>query len=153
MRRRDLLATAGLATAGALAAPRIGRGAGANVLHFIPQSDLAVLDPVWTAAYVTRNHAMMVFDTLYGMDSAYRNTPQMVAGDTTSGDGLTWDLTLRDGLLWHDGGKVLARDCVASIRRWAARDSFGQTLLAVTDDLSAPDDRTIRFRLRRPFPL
>jgi peptide/nickel transport system substrate-binding protein len=148
MRRRTLLATVGT-----LAAPSIGRGAGAKVLRFIPQSDLAVLDPVWTSAYVTRNHAMMVFDTLYGMDGAYRTTPQMVAGDTTSGDGLTWDLTLRDGLLWHDGGKVLARDCVASIRRWAARDSFGQTLLAVTDDLSAPDDRTIRFRLRRPFPL
>jgi peptide/nickel transport system substrate-binding protein len=148
MRRRTLLATAG-----ALAAPRIGRGAELSVLRFIPQSDLAVLDPIWTAAYVTRNHAMMVFDTLYGMDGAYRSTPQMVAGDTTSDDGLTWNLTLRDGLLWHDGEKVLARDCVASIRRWAVRDSFGQTLLAVTDDLSAPDDRTIRFRLKRPFSL
>ncbi|WP_158924929.1 ABC transporter substrate-binding protein [Acidisphaera sp. S103] len=148
MRRRTLLAAAGV-----LAAPRIGRGAEAAVLRFIPQSDLAVLDPIWTSAYVTRNHAMMVFDTLYGMDGTYRTTPQMVAGDTTSADGLTWALTLRDGLLWHDGGKVLARDCVASIRRWGARDSFGQTLLAVTDDLSAPDDRTIRFRLRRPFPL
>ena len=148
MRRRTFLATAG-----ALAAPRIGRGAEAAVLRFIPQSDLAVLDPLWTSAYVTRNHAMMVFDTLYGMDGAYRTTPQMVAGDTTSADGLTWNLTLRDGLLWHDGEKVLARDCVASIRRWAARDSFGQTLLAVVDDLSAPDDRTIRFRLKRPFPL
>jgi peptide/nickel transport system substrate-binding protein len=148
MRRRTLLATAG-----ALAAPRIGRGAEASVLRFIPQSDLAVLDPIWTAAYVTRNHAMMVFDTLYAMDGAYRTTPQMVAGDTTSADGLIWELTLRDGLLWHDGTAVLARDCVASISRWAARDSFGQTLATVTDDLSAPDDRTIRFRLKRPFPL
>jgi peptide/nickel transport system substrate-binding protein len=112
-----------------------------------------VLDPVWSAAYVTRNHAMMVFDTLYGMDSDYRVTPQMVAGHTVSDDGLTWNLTLRDGLAFHDATPVLARDCVASIRRWAARDSYGQTLMAVTDEVSAPDDRTIRFRLKRPFAL
>jgi peptide/nickel transport system substrate-binding protein len=112
-----------------------------------------VLDPIWTAAYVTRNHAMMVFDTLYGTDTAYRVSPQMVAGDTTEDGGKTWNLTLRDGLLWHNDTKVLARDCVASIRRWGARDSFGQTVMAITDELSAPDDRTIRFRLKRPFPL
>jgi peptide/nickel transport system substrate-binding protein len=148
IRRRTLLAAAS-----ALAAPRIGRGAEQRVLKFIPQSDLSVLDPIWTAAYVTRNHGMMVFDTLYGTDNAYQVSPQMVAGDTTEDDGRTWNLTLREGLLWHDGTKVLARDCVASIRRWGARDSFGQTVLVVTDELSAPDDRTIRFRLKRPFPL
>ena len=153
MRRRTFLVTAGLATAGTLAAPNISRGATASVLRFVPQSDLAVLDPIWTAAYVTRNHAMMVFDTLYGTDTAFRVSPQMVAGDTTTDDGRTVTLTLRDSLQWHDGQKVLARDCVASIRRWGARDSFGQTVLAVTDELSAPDDKTIRFRLKRPFPL
>jgi peptide/nickel transport system substrate-binding protein len=148
MRRRHFLATAG-----ALAAPRIGRGAEASVLRFIPQSDLVVLDPIWTGAYNTRNHGMMVFDTLYGTDQTHRVTPQMAAGHSVSDDGLIWNLTLRDGLLWHDGGKVLARDCVASIRRWGARDPFGQTLLAATDELSAADDKTIRFRLKRPFPL
>jgi len=147
MLRRTLLASAG-----ALAAPRIGSGAKTVVLRFIPQADLAVLDPIWTAAYVTRNHAMMVFDTLYGTDDAYQVSPQMVAGDTTEDDGRTWNLTLRDGLLWHDGEKVLARDCVSSIRRWGARDTFGQTVLAVSDEISAPDDRTIRFRMKRPFP-
>jgi hypothetical protein len=55
---------------------------------------------------------------------------------------------LRDGLMFHDGTKVVARDCVASIRRWGVRDGFGQTLLERTDELSAPDDRTIVFRLR-----
>jgi peptide/nickel transport system substrate-binding protein len=54
--------------------------------------------------------------------------------------------------LWHDGQKVLARDGVGSIRRWGARDTFGQTVLAVSEEISAPDDRTIRFRLKRPFP-
>ena len=149
MRRRSLLAGG----AAALAAPSIGRADPPRVLRFIPQSDLAVLDPVWTTAYVTRNHGLAVFDTLYGTDGAYQPQPQMVAGHTTSAEGLDWAMTLRDGLRFHDGEPVLARDCVASIRRWGARDSFGQTLMAVTDDISAEGDRTIRFRLKQPFPL
>ena len=149
MRRRTLLA----AGAAALAAPRLAGAQNARVLRFIPQTDLTVLDPVWTTVYATREHANMVFDTLYGTDSQYRASPQMVAGHAVEDGGLRWDLTLRDGLLWHDGERVLARDCVASIRRWGQRDPFGQALLDATDELSAPDDRTIRFRLKRPFPL
>jgi peptide/nickel transport system substrate-binding protein len=141
------------ASAAALAMPAIARAQGGRVLKFIPQADLTVLDPIWTTAYVTRNHAFMVFDTLYGQDSSYKASPQMVAGHVVENDGRLWKLTLRDGLKWHDGERVLARDCVASVQRWGRRDAFGQALLAATDELSAPDDRTIQFRLKKPFPL
>ena len=147
IRRRTLLAGAG-----ALALPAIARGAAARVLKFVPQSDLTVVDPVWSTVYVTRNHGYLVFDTLFGMDSSYQIQPQMLAGTTTENDGKLWKLTLRDGLLFHDGTRVTARDCVASIRRWAARDALGGTMMAVTDELSAPDDRTIQFKLKKPFP-
>ena len=113
-----------------LAAPSIAKAEAARVLRFIPQADLAALDPVWTSVYVTRNHGYMVFDTLYGQDSAFRTQPQMVEGATTGRDGLEWRLRLRDGLRFHDGTPVLARDCVASIRRWGRRDAFGQTCAA-----------------------
>jgi peptide/nickel transport system substrate-binding protein len=93
-----------------------------------------------------------VFDTLYGVDENLVASPQMVEGHVVAEDGKRWTLTLRDGLVFHDGERVLARDCVASINRWGARDAFGQQLLAATDELSAPDDRTIVFRLKRPFP-
>ena len=148
--RRRLLQAAG---AGALAAPAIVRAAGETTLRFIPQADLAVVDPVWTSAYVTRNHAFMVFDTLYGQGSAFAPQPQMVTGAVVENDRRTWRLGLRPGLRFHDGTPVLARDCVASINRWGKRDSFGQSLMAATDELSAPDDQTILFRLRAPFPL
>jgi peptide/nickel transport system substrate-binding protein len=153
MKRRDFLSGAAAVTAGALARPAIARAEGSSVLKFIPQADVTVLDPIWTTAYVTRNHGFMVFDQLYGMDASYRIQPQMVAGHTIENDGRLWKLTLRDGLTFHDGQKVLARDCVASIKRWGARDAFGQTIMAVTDELAAPDDRTIQFRLKQPFPL
>ncbi|MFZ4410760.1 MAG: ABC transporter substrate-binding protein, partial [Paracraurococcus sp.] len=142
-----------LATSAALAAPAAVRAQTATTLRFTPQQDLVTLDPVTTTAYISRNHGYMVFDTLYGMDADFQATPQMVDGHVVDDDGRRWTLTLRDGLLWHDGERVLARDCVASIRRWAKRDPFGASLMEATEELSAPDDRTIRFRLKRPFPL
>src|SRR5580700_10507336 len=143
MQRRTLIAAAAT-----LAAPRIARAQAADrVLKFVPQSDVAVLDPIWTTAYVTRNHGYMIFDTLFGTDGAFKASPQMAAGMTTENDGKLVRITLRDGLKFHDGAPVLARDCVASIQRWAKRDTFGQTLLQFTDELSAADDKTIQFRL------
>ncbi|MGI4810085.1 MAG: ABC transporter substrate-binding protein, partial [Janthinobacterium lividum] len=136
-----------------LALPSIGRAAGASTLKFIPQIDLAFLDPHWTTANVTRGHGYLVFDTLYGQDGTFTSSPQMLEGHVVENDGKLWKLTLRPGLMWHDGERVTARDCVASIKRWAARDAFGSALMAVTDELSAPDDRTIQFKLNKPFPL
>ncbi len=150
--RRQLVAAA-VAGPALLAAPQLGRSQPARVLRFVPQADLAVLDPIWTTATVTSTHALMVFDTLYALDEHYRPHPQMVAGHTIDDDGRTWTLRLRDGLRFHDGEPVRGRDAVASIRRWAARDMFGQELLAVADEIAAPDDRTVRLRLKRPFPL
>jgi peptide/nickel transport system substrate-binding protein len=156
MLRRQLLASAGAAAgASILGAPALGQGAAgaARVLKFIPQADLAVLDPILTTAYVTRNHGYMVWDTLYGFDGDYRPQPQMVEGHTVADDGRRITMRLREGLRFHNNEPVRARDAVASIRRWAARDALGQVLMTVTQELSAPDDRTIVFRLSRPFPL
>jgi peptide/nickel transport system substrate-binding protein len=151
MRRRDLLKAAG-ASVVALAAPRIGRAEKASKLVFAPTADLNLLDPIATFARVTRNHAYLVFDTLYGIDTNWTAQPQMVEAHQVEEDGLTWTLRLRDGLRFHDKEPVLARDVVASIRRFAARISFANALMAATEELSAPDDRTVRFRLKRPFP-
>lgn len=152
MKRRSLLQSLAAGATG-LALPAQLRAASATTLRFTPQQDLVTLDPILTTGYITRNHAYMVYDTLYGMDGNYRATPQMVDGHRVEDDGRRWDLTLRDGLRWHDGEPVLARDCVASLERWGKRDVFGRTLMAMTDELSAPDDKTIRFRLKQPFPL
>jgi peptide/nickel transport system substrate-binding protein len=154
MKRRTLLAAPLAAVAAAaLAAPRLARAQGSRVLKFIPQADLTLLDPMATGGFVTRNHAMMVYDTLYGIDSSFTARPQMAAGHVVENDGKQWTITLRPGLRFHDGEPVRAADAVASLRRWAARDSYGQALMAATDELAAPTDTTIRFRLKRPFPI
>src|ERR1700738_5611301 len=151
MKRRELLKSA-VAGAAALAAPAIVRAENQTTVTFVPHADLASLDPVWTTADVTRNFSLAVYDTLYGYDAQYKAQPQMVEGHTTANDGKQWDLTLRDGLKFHDGAPVLARDCVATIMRWAKRYPMGQALIARTDELTAVSDKVIRLRLKRSVP-
>ena len=153
MKRRTLLAAS---AATMLAPPGATLADSKQVLKFVPQADLAVLDPILTTAGVTRSHGYLVFDTLYGVtgpEDGFKAMPQMAAGHRVEDDGRTWRVTLRDGLVFHDGQKVLARDCVASIRRWGVRDTFGQALITRIDEVSASDDKTITFRLKRPFPM
>jgi Bacterial extracellular solute-binding proteins, family 5 Middle len=125
VKRRQFLSTAA-ATIGVSLAPlslHSARASDANrVLKFIPQSDLAILDPLATTAYVTRNHALMVFDTLFGVDEQYNAKPQMIEGYTVENEGKLWRLTLREGLMFHDNEPVLSKDVVASIKRWGKRE-------------------------------
>lgn len=149
IRRRSVLAT----PLAGLAAPAFAQGTRARTLRFVPQANLTSLDPIWTTAAVTENHGWTVFDTLYGMTDDLKVAPQMAEGHTVSDDGRTWLIRLREGLRWHDGERVLARDCAASLARWARRDTFGQSLGAVVEAWEAADDRTIRIRLKSRFPL
>jgi peptide/nickel transport system substrate-binding protein len=145
MRRRDLLKATPL-----LMAPALAR-ADTRPLRFIPNANLSSLDPIWTTALVAQAHGYMIYDTLYGLDATSNLRPQMCAGHDLSADSLTWTFTLRDGLVFHDGVKVLARDCVMSLRRWGSRDSFGQQLIAAANEITIIDDRSFRIQLKKPF--
>ncbi len=148
MRRRAVLKASAL---GLLARPALAQPASARVLKFIPAADVTILDPLVTTAYPTRTHGHMVWDTLYAPDSSLRPRPQMVEGHVVEDGGLNWVFTLRPGLKFHDGERVVAKDAVASIQRWMKRDTHGQTLAARVAEIAAPDDRRIRIRLTRPF--
>ncbi len=149
--RRRLLQGAGALTT--LPMPAVAASERERVLRFIPQIDLVFLDPHYSMTNITRNHGGLVFDQLYGTDGSFKAQPQMAEGHTVENDGRLWRIRLREGLKWHDGPPVLARDCVASINRWGRRDVLGREVLAISDEISAPDDRTIQFRLKHRFPL
>src|SRR4051812_39142504 len=152
MKRRMVLQSAAAISA-ALSAPRIARADGPKTVIFAPHADLASLDPVWTTADITRNYSLAVFDTLFAYDAQFNVQPQMVEGFKAESDGKTWELTLRDGLKFHDGEKVLARDAVATVQRFAKRDPFGQAMMKRVDEISATSDKVIKFRMNKPFPL
>lgn len=144
-------AVLGSASAAALSAPSLAQGA-ARVLRFVPTSDLSSLDPVWTTANVVRHHGFMIYDTLFGLDGGFVPTLQMAEGYAIDDDGRRCTISLRPGLAFHDGTPVLARDVVASLRRWIRRNSGGQFIAANTEELSALDDRRVAFRLKQPQP-
>jgi peptide/nickel transport system substrate-binding protein len=140
------------AAAGVFATPAISQGLGARTVRLVPHADLANFDPIWTTAYIARNAGLLVWDTLYGVDAKLEPQRQMVEAEEVSTDGLTWTFRLRPSLKFHDGEPVLAKDAVASINRWAARDPIGQMIKVIESDLVAVDDRTFRWVLKKPFP-
>ncbi len=146
--RRAVVAIVGLWMMTA-AAPALSE----TVLRVVPHADLRNTDPVWTTAYITRNHGYMVYDTLFALDEEFNVQPQMVDRWLVSADGLTWRFVLRDGLTWHDGQPVTAADCVASLRRWGARDGMGQKLADATRAWRVIDARTFELELVAPYGL
>jgi peptide/nickel transport system substrate-binding protein len=151
MWRRHLLGGSAALLAAPFASPALGQRA--SVLRFVPQADLGGLDPIAIFSNVVRNHGYMVYDTLYGTDSSFRVHPQMAEGHVFEDEDRLCTITLRAGLKFHDGEPVRAVDCVASLRRWLQRSPYGQVLASRTDELVALDDRRLRFRLKRRFPL
>jgi peptide/nickel transport system substrate-binding protein len=153
MTRRSFLGGSAAATAVAMAAPSVHAQRTSSTLRVVPHADLKILDPVWTTAYITRNHGYMVFDTLFALDSHLQLRPQMVEKFTVSKDSRKYSFTLRDGLKFHDGQPVTAEDCVASIKRWGARDAMGRLLMASLGRFVPSDKKTFVLELEQPFGL
>ena len=149
-RFRSLALAACAAAALALAAPATHAQ---TTLRVVKHSDLKIVDPIWTTAYITRDHGYMVYDTLFATDANGQIKPQMIDKYELSADKLTWTMTLRDGLLWHDGTPVTAEDCVASIKRWGSRDAMGQKMMSFVKDMPVIDAKTFRIVLSSPTGL
>src|SRR5499425_1149612 len=141
-----------LAAVAVLAASALGARA-ETTLRVVMHSDLKIVDPIWTTAYISRNHGYMIYDTLFAMDAQGEIQPQMVDTYEVSPDRLTYTLTLRDGLLWHDGTPVTAEDCIASIKRWGAKDSMGQKMLSFVQDFTSLNPKTVKIILKEPTGL
>ena len=121
-----------------------------KVFRFVPHANLTVLDPIWTTAYVTRNHAYMIYDTLFSEDAKGAIKPQMVDSYQVSKDELTWTFKLRSGLEFHDGKPVTSTDVVASLKRWASRDAMGGILATFITAYETPDANTFKIVLNQP---
>jgi peptide/nickel transport system substrate-binding protein len=142
-----ILSALTLAAALAVASP-----VDAKTITVVMHSDLRIIDPGFTTAYITRDHGYMVYDTLLATDANFKIQPQM-ADWKVSDDKLTYTFTLRDGLKWHDGAPVTAEDCVASLKRWGKNDGMAQKLMDFTAAIEAPDAKTIVLKLKEPYSL
>ncbi len=147
---RRTLAAIAAGAALAAAGPVLAQG---KVLRFVQNGNLTILDPIWTTAYVTRNHGYLIYDTLFASDESNAVKPQMVDKYEVSPDKLTWTFTLRDGLEWHDGKPVTSEDCISSIQRWGKRDTMGIKFMDFIKEYKAVDAKTFQIVLKEPYGL
>jgi len=147
--RKAILAATCVGSLVAVAAPALAE----TTLRAVMHSDLKILDPIWTTAYIVRNHGYMIYDTLLAQDEKGEIKPQMVEKYEAAADGKSYTFTLRDGLLWHDGKPVTSEDCIASIKRWAVKDSLGQKMMTFVDSIDAVDAKTFTIKLKEPTGL
>ena len=124
-----------------------------KTLRVVMHSDLKILDPVWTTAYIVRNHGYMIYDTLFALDAKLQPQPQMVDSWAVSDDQLVWTFKLRDGLKWHDGQPVTTADVLPSIKRFTDKDTLGGLLAASTREMKAIDEKTFQIVLKEPYGL
>ena len=147
MLRRLLLTSIALLLAGSAAAQST------KTLRAVMHSDLKIIDPIWTTAYIVRDHGYMIYDTLFGLDGKLESQPQMVESWAVSDDKLVWTFKLRDGLKWQDGPPVTTADVLPSIKRWTDKDVLGGLLAKSTREMKALDDKTFQIALKEPFGL
>ncbi len=154
-RRRFLQGTA--ATAAIAGAPGLLNAqtapAANRTIRAVMHGDLRVFDPIWTTANIPSYHGAMIYDVLFAYDSSYKPQPQMVSKWGVSDDKKTYTFELRDGLKFSDGSPVTAADCVASIRRWSARDGAAQHMFKTVADTPVKGDKTFQIVLKEPYGL
>src|SRR5258706_15323546 len=152
-RRQVIRGTAAAAAAMTLRAPSVHPQKDRQILRLAAEADLKIIDPVWTTAYLTRNHSYLVYDTLFGTDDNLRIKPEMVDQTVVSSDGMKYTFKLRDSLRWHDGKPVMSEDCVESLKRWGKKDRFGQLLMTHTGKITPLDKNTFTLDLVAPLGL
>jgi len=125
----------------------------APLMTWIPHADLSVVDPLFSTSMITQIFAAQVFDTLFGLRDDFTVSLQMAKSHTVSDDGLTHEMTLREGMKFHNGADVTAQDVAASILRWTSRASLASGLKDVMEEIIATDSATVIISLRKPYPL
>jgi peptide/nickel transport system substrate-binding protein len=98
---------------GTLAAPALPE----TTQRMVPHADLKNSDLIWATVSATHNHRYMVWATLSAFNEQLEPRPQVMDVWKVGPDGLTYTLTLRDGLRWSNGRAVAVVDCAASVQR------------------------------------
>ena len=109
-----------------------------GTVRVVMHSDLKIVDPIWTTAYIHAQLTATWSTTRCSPPTPNGQVkPQMIEQVTTS---VRRQADLHDDAcatasLWHDGKPVTAEDCVASIKRWGAKDTMGQKLMTFVKDM------------------
>jgi peptide/nickel transport system substrate-binding protein len=113
-------------------------------------------DPLTTSAAVTLAANIHIFEGLVELDPVTREPYAALATDLPQQiDETTWQATLRDGAIFHDGSDVTIDDVVFSFERVLDPevDTFYTGFVNFIESVQAVDESTVQFDLAHPFAL
>ncbi|WP_417476201.1 ABC transporter substrate-binding protein [Leisingera sp.] len=93
-----------------------------------------------------------IYESLLRYDTDLNPMPSLAKSWEKSADGLTYTFHLQDGVKWHDGAPFTSADVVFSVDTFLrSTHARLRASLAYVDEITAPDDSTVVFRLSEPF--
>ena len=126
-------------------------GAQAATLRIGLESDPDMLDPAKSRTFVGRIVFSALCDKLIDVAPDLTLVPQLATGWTVSEDGLTVDLTLREGVKFHDGTDFTAEAVKANIERYLTlEDSVRKSEIASITEVEVLDPQHVRLHLSAP---
>ncbi|MFS8050348.1 ABC transporter substrate-binding protein [Rhizobium sp. BR 314] len=110
------------------------------------------LDPMVSTADLVGIVSQHIFETLYTFDANWKPTPLLASAlPEISGDGKTYVIKLRQGVKFHDGSEMTAKDVVASLERWTKLASRGKQTATMIQKIEAVDSLTVKITLSAPY--
>ncbi|WP_418994733.1 ABC transporter substrate-binding protein [Adlercreutzia equolifaciens] len=108
-------------------------------------------NPIGTSSGVFLAAGWHVFEGLYELNMhTYRAECGLAADAPVQIDDLEYEVTLREGTVFSDGSPLTSADVVNAFERNGESDLYGAFLSFITA-VSAPDERTVRFKLNAPM--
>ncbi len=108
------------------------------------------LDVMLTTADVASVIGRHIFETLYAWDSTFTPRPLLADSDRVEDDGKTIVIKLREGIRFHNGKEMTAKDVVASMDRWGKFGARGKLLMAAATSVGATGAYEVTLKLSAP---
>ncbi|MBR0839930.1 ABC transporter substrate-binding protein [Bradyrhizobium liaoningense] len=122
----------------------------ATVLREATIGEPPPLDVMLTTADVASVIGRHIFETLYALDSSYTPRPLLAESDREEDGGRTIVIKLREGILFHNGKEMTAKDVVASMARWGSYGARGKLLMAAATSVEASGKYEVTLKLSAP---
>lgn len=108
-------------------------------------------NPIGTSSGVFLAASWHVFEGLYELNMhTYRAECGLAADAPVQIDDLEYEVTLREDTVFSDGSPLTSADVVNAFERNGESDLYGAFLSFITA-VSAPDERTVHFKLNAPM--
>ena len=126
-------------------------GAGGPVFKLGFSTDIDGINPFWNYSDITWEAFHLNYNFLTWYDADYQPIPDLATSWTSSPDGKVWTYTIRQGVKWHDGVPLTARDVAFTYNYILTNNlTYYTSYLVDVTKVEAPNDTTLVITCKRP---